>query len=148
MKLEDIAREILGQCLAGRTLQIARIVSARYDRALSQHGLTAHQLTLLSMIALRQPIAARDMLPYLKMEQSTLSRNLERMAARGWLAFSPDETDSRTRLAQLTAAGQHTLRSAHQSWRETQSWARLEFGQDGAEAIIALAHALNPLLPR
>lgn len=143
-----IAKDILGNCVAGRTLQVARIVSARYDAALSRHGLTAHQLTLLSMITKMQPVAARDMLPYLKMEQSTLSRNLDRMEARGWIEVGADKADSRSKRVSLTSDGTRTLRAAHEDWRKAQQWARREFGDEGFDGLRALAHAINPLLPR
>lgn len=143
-----IAEEILGSCIAGRTLQIARIVSARYDAALAQYDLTAHQLTLLSMIALMQPVAARDMLPFLKMEQSTLSRNLDRMAGRGWVRIEPDADDSRTRRVSLSDEGSLTLRSVRLAWQEVQDTLQTDIGEHGFDDLRRLAHTLNPLLPR
>ena len=101
----DRAKDILTHCVAGRTHQIARIVSARYDSALEAHGLTSHQLTLLSMICMMQPVAPASMLPYLKMDQSTLSRNLDRLVNKGWLEAVADDNDRRFSPSQVDGCG-------------------------------------------
>ncbi len=148
MKAKDLALDMLTQCVAGRTLQVARIVSAKYDQALAPYGITAHQLTLLSMVARRQPVAPRDLLPFLKMDQSTLSRNLDRMQAKGWIRFSSDPDDARSRLASLTAEGEQIFFEAVEGWREAQAWALEELGEHGVADIKSVAQSLNPQLPQ
>lgn len=147
MTAEEIAEDILNECLAGRTLQIARIVSAQFERALRPAGITPHQLTLLSMICKRPKSAARDLLPYLEMDQSTLSRNLERMAEKGLLESSFDPEDRRMKLYEVSSAGKSAIKSAHSHWLCAQEWAREQFGDAGAQHVRGLAARLNPLLP-
>ncbi len=148
MKTKDLAQDILANCIAGRTHQIARVISAQYDGALAQTGLTSHQLTLLSMIAQMEPVQAREMLPYLKMDQSTLSRNLDRMAENGWISSARDEGDRRLKQFTLTRNGKVKLRQGHQCWAFAQSETIENLGQESFSGLKDIANALNPLLPR
>ena len=56
---------------------------------------------------------------YLHLDVSTLSRNVERMKARGWLEVIPDE-DGRSQPFQLTAQGRKLLEKAIPAWSEAQ----------------------------
>lgn len=147
MNDREIALGMLSECVAGRTHQIARIVSAEYDKALKEFELTANQLTLLCMTALMQPVRAQDMLPYLKMEQSTLSRSLDRLVAKGWLARQPDPEDSRAVRVALTAQGSEKLHAAQEGWQQAQDWAIKALGAEGIDGFHQTAHRLNPLMP-
>ncbi|MHA7819518.1 MAG: MarR family winged helix-turn-helix transcriptional regulator [Erythrobacter sp.] len=147
MEDREFAQEMLMQCVAGRTHQVARIVSARYDQALKEFGLTSNQLTLLCLVATLEPVRPSDMLPYLRMEQSTLSRNLERLVDRGLLERREDEADSRSVQMVLTKAGSQTLRAARDGWDRAQEWAVEALGQSGVEELSLTARRLNPLMP-
>ncbi|MDE1467812.1 MarR family winged helix-turn-helix transcriptional regulator [Aurantiacibacter sp. D1-12] len=143
----DLALRMLQGCVAGRTHQIARIVSAQYDAALKPYGLTANQLTLLCMTAVMQPVRPRDMLPYLKMEQSTLSRSLDRLVKNGWLKRDTDPEDSRSHRMALTSQGTTKLAEAQAGWGEAQAWADEAMGKQGIASFTKVARQLNPLMP-
>lgn len=147
MEDADFAQEMLAQCVAGRTHQIARIVSQNFDQALKPFGLTSNQLTLLCMVALFQPTSSTEMLPYLKMEQSTLSRNLERLERNGWIERAHAADDSRKVALRLTVQGSAKLREARPGWDAAQDWARDALGATGITDIAQTAHRLNPLMP-
>ncbi|NVE93529.1 MarR family winged helix-turn-helix transcriptional regulator [Altererythrobacter lutimaris] len=147
MSAETIEEDILAHCVAGRTLQIARIIGAHYDKALAETGVTPQQLTLLSMICKMGSPSASAMLPFLKMDQSTLSRNLERMVAKGWLEASPSEQDARVRCYSTTSQGEAAMVEAHAAWQHAQSWAEEALGTSGINGLKSIAHHLNPLLP-
>lgn len=145
--MRDQAVQMLRSCVAGRTHQIARIVSARYDQALRQHGVTSNQLTLLCLVSMLQPVRPADMLGYLQMEQSTLSRNLERLEKHEWVRRLSDPEDNRAVRFELTAAGTDKLREAYAGWQEAQEWAESALGQDNIGGLERTAHRLNPLMP-
>lgn len=148
MKDEEIAGDMLARCVAGRTLQMARIISARFDEALRPFGITAHQLTLLSMVAVRKSTTPREMIPFLKMDQSTLSRNLARLIDKGLLRSEPGEDDARTHRITLTRQGRGTWREAYAGWKEAQEWAEDAFGKQDMTELRNIADRLNPMLPR
>lgn len=145
--MRDQAVEMLRGCVAGRTHQIARIVSAHYDNALREHGVTSNQLTLLCLVAMLQPVRPADMLGYLQMEQSTLSRNVERLAKKGWLRRIPHEDDARSIRFELTHEGKAKLKTAYAGWEDAQRWAQQALGDEGIEHLELTANRLNPLMP-
>jgi len=139
---------MLAHCVAGRTLQMARIVSAKFDDALRSTGITAHQLTLLSMVAKRKSTTPRDMIPFLKMDQSTLSRNLSRLIDKKLLAAKPDKDDARTQRITLTPQGRKIWRQAYAGWNQAQQWAEETFGKEDMAELRRIAEKLNPVLPK
>ena len=88
----EIGREILEDCLAGRTRLLNRVVTSAYDEELRACGVTSNQLTILAIVAFREQVTPVRLQEYLRMDQSTVSRNLNRMMRNGWLARLPGET--------------------------------------------------------
>jgi DNA-binding MarR family transcriptional regulator len=60
-----------------------------------------------------------DVCDHLHLDISTLSRNVERMKARGWLEVVPDD-DGRSQPFRLTARGRNLLEKAVPAWSEAQ----------------------------
>ena len=139
-----MARRVIGNCLAGRVRQINRVVTAHYDRQLDAIGVTANQLTILSAIALLQPVSQTDLIPYLLMEPSTLSRNTQRMLKNQWLATIPGE-DRRSHLFVVAPEGVRVLAEVEPYWEAAHEWAEKALGK--ADAIREIAHAINPKVP-
>src|SRR5215468_3749043 len=105
--IDTIARD----CVAVRLRLLNRVVTNLYDDALRPLGLKVSQLNILVVTAklgLAQPVKVCDIL---QLDTSTLSRNFERMRARGWLEAVPGE-DARTQPFRLTARGRRLLERA------------------------------------
>ena len=71
--------EIGPACLAYRTRLLSRVISGIYDDALAPLGLKGSQLNVLSALAHRGPSAQTELCDALMLDNSTLSRNIERM---------------------------------------------------------------------
>ena len=76
---EVIARD----CIAVRVRALNRAVTALYDEALRPHGLRVGQLNLLVAIARMGTARPGDLCRVLRMEKSTLSRDVEVMRRNG-----------------------------------------------------------------
>jgi DNA-binding MarR family transcriptional regulator len=70
----------------------------------------------------------------LRLDDSTLSRNLERMRANGWLE-EVAAGDARVHSYRLTEAGRALLDKAIPAWRGAQVEARRLLGDDGVQAL-------------
>src|ERR1043166_6323013 len=117
-------------CIAVRLRLLNRVVTNLYDDALRPLGLKVSQLNLLVVTAklgLAQPAQVCDLL---QLDPSTLSRNVERMRAKGWLEVVPGE-DARTQPFRLTAQGKRLLERAVPAWEQAQSQATDFLGDDG-----------------
>src|SRR5215510_15328231 len=93
-KIRRLAAEAIEGCIATRLRLATRVITKVYDDALRPFGLTVSQMALLAVAADRGEIRQADVRAALQMDDSTMSRNLERMRASGWLE-KIDEEDAR-----------------------------------------------------
>jgi DNA-binding MarR family transcriptional regulator len=113
MEIETIAMEIADGCYALRSRSLARAITRIYDDHLRPHGLTASQLTLLTVLGLGidRPV---DIGRRLNMEKSTVTRSLQLMTDRGWITSEPNGASKRL---MLTVAGQDLVAASADAWR-------------------------------
>jgi DNA-binding MarR family transcriptional regulator len=132
---ERSAAEVLaGECLAVRVRTLNRALGALYDEALRPLGLRVGQLNLLAAVGRLGTAKPGDLCRVLRMDKSTLSRDVELLRRRGWLEVG-DSPDARARPLRLTAEGLARLESALPAWREAQEKAVALLGAEGKEAL-------------
>jgi DNA-binding MarR family transcriptional regulator len=127
---EVIARD----CIAVRVRALNRAVTALYDDALRPHGLRAGQLNLLVAIARMGTARPGDVCGVMRMEKSTLSRDVEVMRRNGWLEVD-ESAGGRARPLRLTHAGQALLEAVLPAWRQAQAQAEALIGDQGVAAL-------------
>jgi DNA-binding MarR family transcriptional regulator len=125
-------------CTNLKLRQLGRMVSRRYDHALSAVGLKGTQYALLSCVVNLGPTRPSDLARHLQMDASTLTRNLRPMVAQGWLAVGAGE-DARSRLIEATAAGRALRVEAQRAWKTAQTDLNSRLG-------VARVSALHELL--
>src|SRR5213592_1928159 len=138
--IDAIARN----CIAVRLRLLNRVVTNLYDDALRPLGIKVSQLNILVVTAklgLAQPAKVCDIL---QLDTSTLSRNVERMRAKGWLEVVPEE-DARTQPFRLTAQGSRLLEKAVPAWEQAQQQAGELLGEDGVALLTTVASKLGVL---
>ena len=144
--IELIAQE----CLAVRLRMINRAVSRIYDRALRPFGLRVSQMNILVAVAQLGPARQQEVCRVLSLERSTLSRDAERMRAKGWLDAAPGE-DARTSMLRITPAGKKLLEKAMPAWDEAQQRAAALLGENvaaGLGQIVTTLRAKEPVESR
>src|SRR5882757_7261259 len=83
--LQGMIDKMAGECIAVRLRMLNRVITNIYDTALRPLGLKVSQMNILvaaAKMGTARPLAVCE---YLHLDVSTLSRNVERMKARGWL---------------------------------------------------------------
>ena len=135
------AEVIAGECLAVRVRALNRAVTALYDDALRPHGLRVGQLNLLVAVARMGTTRPGDLCRALRMDKSTLSRDVEVMRRNGWLEV--EDSGGRSRPLRLSPGGQALLERVAPAWRQAQAQARTLIGDDGAEAVLQIARRLR-----
>ena len=96
-------------------------------------------LVVTARLGQAQPAQVCDLL---QLDPSTLSRNVERMRAKGWLEVVPAE-DARTHPFRLTTQGRRLLERAVPAWEQAQSQATEFLGQDGIALLSKAASTLG-----
>ena len=114
---------IAGECIAVRLRMLNRVVTNIYDEALRPLGLKVSQMNILVAAAKMGTARPAEICGRLHLDVSTLSRNVERMKARGWLEVIPD-SDGRAQPFRLTAQGRKLLEKAAPVWKQAQDQAK------------------------
>src|SRR5437762_9450441 len=126
-RVQGMIDKIAGECVASRLRMLNRVVTNVYDNALRPLDLKVSQMNILVVAAKMGTVRPLAVCEYLHLDVSTLSRNVERMKARGWLEVVPDE-DGRSQPFQLTPRGWKLLESAVPIWSEAQQRVREMLG--------------------
>src|SRR4051795_563826 len=117
--MQAMIDKVAGECVAVRLRMLNRVVTNIYDNALRSLDLKVSQMNVLVAAAKMGTVRPSEVCEYLHLDVSTLSRNVERMKARGWLEVVPDE-DGRSQPFQLTPQGRKLLEMAIPAWSEAQ----------------------------
>jgi DNA-binding MarR family transcriptional regulator len=136
--IDDIARS----CIAVRVRLLNRVVTNLYDDALRPLGMKVSQLNILVVTAKLGLARPADVCSILHLDTSTLSRNVERMRAEGWLEIVPAE-DARAQPFRLTSQGRKLLERAAPRWEKAQQKAAELLGSDGVALRAKLAGKLG-----
>lgn len=137
-KIDTIARN----CIAGRLRLLNRVVTNFYDDALRPLGLKVSQLNILIVTARLGIARPAQVCEVLQLDTSTLSRNVERMRAHGWLEVVPEE-DARAQPFRLTAQGRRLIEKAAPAWEQAQRQAAELLGDGGIALLDKAARKLG-----
>ncbi len=119
--------KIADECVAVRIRTLNRVITNIYDDALRPLDLKASQMNVLVAAAKMGTARPAAVCEHLHLDVSTLSRNVERMKARGWLEVVPDE-DGRSQPFRLTPRGLKLLDKAVSAWSEAQEQVKKVLG--------------------
>jgi DNA-binding MarR family transcriptional regulator len=121
------AQLIAEECVAVRLRLLTRAVTNLYNRALRPYGLTTSQMNILVAVSCLGEAKQRDVCHALHLEKSSLSRDLTRMRAQGWIDEVQGD-DARTILLRVTAPGKRQLEKAFPAWQKAQNEAKALLG--------------------
>src|SRR5499425_1234382 len=129
-------------CIAVRLRLLNRVVTNLYDDALRPLGLKVSQLNILIVTARLGLARPAQVCEILQLDASTLSRNVERMRAHGWLEVVPDE-DARAQPFRLTPQGRRLIEKAVPAWEAAQRQATDLLGGEGISLLDKAAKKLR-----
>lgn len=124
-------------CTNYKIRQLTRRVSQHYDAELGKTGLKTTQYSLLSVVLRLGPIQPRALAQKMRMDASTLSRNMKPLVEAGWLEVLPGR-DERSRSVAITEAGRSKREQAQRHWKAAQDKINRVLGVDRVLALHAL----------
>ena len=124
-------------CTNLKLRQLMRRVAQLYDAEVGKTGLKGTQYSLLSYVAKLGPIRPVDLAREMKVDASTLTRNLRPLIDAGWLRQDPGP-DARSRWVSVTDAGREKRQEAQRRWRVAQEQVNERLGP----ARVVELHAL------
>jgi DNA-binding MarR family transcriptional regulator len=138
----DFTKRLAGECIAVRVRLINRMITAVYDEALRPFGIRVSQANILVAVACLQRTKPAAVCRILRVEKSTLSRDVELMRKKGWLASDPPD-GGRNQTLRVTAAGLRLLKDTLPAWETAQAEAEALIGGSGVAAIQQIAARLG-----
>lgn len=117
--------------------QFMRRVTQHYDVEMRKVGLKTTQYSLLSHVEKLGPVRPIDLAASIKMEPSTLTRNLKLLVASGWVTVLAG-VDARSRHVVITEAGRAKRAEAKRHWRRAQNGINELLGMGNVAALHAL----------
>jgi len=130
-------QRILDECIVLRVARLHRVLSQRQDMALRQLGITGPQLVLLAYLHEKGATRAIDLCNELRIEKSTMSRNLKRLLA---AEFISEGTFRRRygKLVVITDPGRGMVVAAFPIWEATQKYLLEHAKPEEREALALL----------
>lgn len=132
-------------CTNLKLRQLTRRISQLYDSELAQVGLKASQYSLLSHVLKLGPVRPGDLARAMKMDASTLTRNLKPLLAGGWVELG-EGADGRSRLITISDAGRAKRQQAQRHWKAAQAGLNQLLGVPRLLALHALIDESMELL--
>ncbi len=132
--MQSMIDKVAGECVAVRLRMLNRVITNIYDDALRSLDLKVSQMNILVAAAKMATARPIDVCDHLHLDVSTLSRNVERMKARGWLEVVPDK-DGRSQPFRLTPRGRKLLEKAVPAWSEAQQQVKKILGDGFVEQL-------------
>lgn len=124
-------------CTNLKLRQLSRRVTRLYDREVGVTGLKNTQYSLLSHVVLLGPIQPSALAARMKLNASTLTRNMQPLIAQGWIRLDPG-VDARSRLLVATDEGKALRAEAQRAWKRAQ----LSLNERLTPQRVARLHAL------
>jgi len=141
-KVKISAAFIAQECLAGRLRLLTRAVTKLYNQALRPHGLTISQMSILVAVSHLGLVNQQAVCQALHLDKSTLSRDLARMRAQGWIDAALG-ADGRVTHLRITPAGRARLEQAFPAWQQAQEKARVLLGEMAAASLESAVKAVR-----
>lgn len=129
-------------CTNLKLRQLSRAVTRHYDAFVAPTGLKNTQYSLLSHAVLLGPIRPTELAAQMRLDASTLTRNLQPLVAQGWVELGPGD-DARSRLVSATEAGRAKRAEAQKAWKQAQLALNARLGD---ERVIALHELIDDCL--
>ncbi len=126
-------------CTNLKLRQLSRMVTRHYDGFVGGVGLKNTQYSLLSHVVVLGPVRLTDLAARMRIDASTLTRNLQPLIAQGWIRLQPGE-DARSRCVEATAAGREKRLEGQRAWKQAQLALNRKLG---AERVIELHRLLD-----
>jgi DNA-binding MarR family transcriptional regulator len=140
--MTEETKQVGRECIGFRVRMLNRMITSIYDDALAGVGLKASQFNLLVAAVNREETRPAELAKFLEMDESTLSRNVERMCAKGWLRLEPDD-DRRSHLIKVTEKGMALIRKGYPAWQKAQEEVNRRLGSDNVAALKSVLRKLR-----
>ena len=141
----DQKKELISsKCYCINLRRAAYAVTEYYDRAMADLGVTLSQYALLSSIGKIEPCSVAELARYVRLERTTLVRNLKALYEAGWIQndAAPGCRSSKTH---VTESGRKLAEAAKTCWNQAQTDIEACLGEENLQQLMAYLSKLEQL---
>jgi DNA-binding MarR family transcriptional regulator len=129
-------------CLCANLRRASRALTQLYDDALRPLGLRATQFTVLQALSLAGEVTQALLSEILAMDSTTLTRTLDILERRGWIAKRHGD-DRREWRIRLSKRGETQLQRALPAWRSVQDRLHNQLGNEVWQNLFTLSNKVT-----
>ena len=137
------ARAAVDACAGWNARLAARRITAFLNRRMQDSGLSLAQFGLIAQIAAARDDTLGELAQRARLDQSTLSRNLQVLEAAGLIEIAAGDRDARRRAAWLTEKGAHRLKAALADWKRAHRELAKRLDPEATRRLAVAAEALE-----
>ena len=138
----DVAARTASDCLALHARLLSRVLTDRYEAAVSPHGLSIARFLLLGVVAMHGRATASRLAAELNFDASTLSRNFQALRAAGLIRMEHAAKGGLVEIS-LTPEGEGLFLKAREGWEVAQRDAEAALGPELSAGIREAARKLS-----
>jgi DNA-binding MarR family transcriptional regulator len=132
-------------CYCALARQASRSLTDLYERELAPFNITLPQFSLLRAAGALGPVTISEMAGKLKLDRTTLGRNLKLLEKDGLVEFLDNELDQRERLVGLTKAGGKLGEQAFAAWSAAQAKVKRGLSRQKLEVLREIVEEIEGL---
>ncbi|MBU3161157.1 MarR family winged helix-turn-helix transcriptional regulator [Clostridium frigoris] len=133
-------------CACGNLRKTTRAITQFYDKMLQPTGLRSTQCLLLLDISFNKNISVTRLGNILRMDQSTVTRNVELLRKSGYIDIKKEEQDCRKKCITITDKGVKTLDAAIPILKEAQIKIEDGIGKDRIKELLKTLNDIEKLV--
>jgi len=132
-------------CFCALARRASRVLTDLYERELEPYGITLPQFSLLRATGFLGPIGITELAARIKLDRTTLGRNLKLLEKMGLVALDGNSEDQRERLVSLTAKGTRLSDQSAAAWHSAQAKVKRNLSRDKLEALREIVGEIDAL---
>lgn len=140
------AKRFNSSCLCLQTRRADRILTHLYDSFIKQTGLKSTQYGLLRCINNFDNPCLADISIAMCMDQTTVSRNINKLQKGGYISTSPSKTDPRKSDIIITQFGYEKMREAEMAWEKAQQSVKQHLGKENFDQLYNMLDKIADVL--
>jgi DNA-binding MarR family transcriptional regulator len=132
------------KCACTNVRRASRAITKFYDMAMVPSGLKITQFAMLRNIMVSGPLSASELAQILKLDRTTLVRNLKFLEADNYIE-SVNGADARMRPIAITRKGHSAIETALPYWEKAQATIKSRLGAEGLDKFISVLMDIEAL---
>ena len=139
-------QSIRQRCAFASLRKATRVATQFFDDAYRSSGLRSTQCSLLLNVSLAGSISISELGGLLRMDQTTVTRNIKLLEDRGYISSMREDGDARRKTVSITQLGAQKLDAALPNWERAQARIEQELGAERFQEFLRTLRLIEDIM--